>query len=126
MSNSPETLGKIQTILERDNRFRPEAYVFTLEALSYTIDRQAKGGERRHINGGELLLGIRDYARKLFGYLGASVFAAWGLRETGDFGDIVFNLVDTGLLSKQDTDTKEDFVGVFTFEEAFEAEFIHD
>jgi uncharacterized repeat protein (TIGR04138 family) len=126
MSNSPETLAKIQSILERDGRFRPEAYIFTLEALSFTIDRQAKGGERRHINGRELLLGIRDYGRKLFGYLGASVFAAWGLRETGDFGDIVFNLVETGLLSKQDTDTKEDFVGVYSFEDAFEGEFIHE
>ena len=41
------------------------------------------------------------------------------------FGEVVFSLVDAGLLSKQDSDQKSDFADVYDFQEAFETEFIH-
>jgi lysyl-tRNA synthetase class 2 len=40
-----------------------------------------------------------------------------------DLGDIVFTLVDLGLLISLPTDTRDDFVDVFQFEEAFEQDY---
>jgi uncharacterized repeat protein (TIGR04138 family) len=49
-----------------------------------------------------------------------TVLEHWGIHRTQDLGDIVFALVDCGILIKQDDDRKEDFRDVFDFEEAFE------
>jgi uncharacterized repeat protein (TIGR04138 family) len=38
-------------------------------------------------------------------------------------GEIVFLLVDHGVLSKQETDRREDFADVYSFEEVFESEY---
>ncbi len=49
-----------------------------------------------------------------------TVFHMWGVEATEDFGQIVFNLVDAGLIHKTDDETADDFKGVFDFEEALE------
>jgi uncharacterized repeat protein (TIGR04138 family) len=49
------------------------------------------------------------------------VLEHWGLRRSEDIGEVVFALVDTGLLMSQPTDTKEDFVQAFDFHEAFDS-----
>jgi uncharacterized repeat protein (TIGR04138 family) len=41
------------------------------------------------------------------------------VRETLDWGKIVFLLVDAGLLKRQETDTIEDFEDGFDLDEAF-------
>ena len=125
MAAPPPADRKIQELVAKDSRFAAEAYKFTLDALSYTQEQFRLRGHHGHIDGHQLLLGIRDYARKLFGYLGRAVFAEWGIRTTKDFGDIVFNLIEVQLLSKQESDTKSDFEDVFDFEEAFEREFVY-
>ena len=114
---------KTETILEivrKDGRYSPQAYYFIFDALDYTIQRLRKV---RHVTGSELLDGIRHYATAYFGFLAKTVLEEWGLTRTDDFGEIVFNLVEAGLLSRTDKDTREDFQNVFDFEEAFENEF---
>ena len=123
--SASETQEKIRALARRDGTYRPEAYTFTLEALNYTLEEMRKTGHEGHIDGKQLLHGMRDYGRRMFGYLGAVVFNEWGIVSTADFGEIVFRLVDADLLSKQDSDQKEDFANVFDIEGAFEAEFIH-
>jgi uncharacterized repeat protein (TIGR04138 family) len=125
MAAQPPADRKILDLAERDPRYSSEAYRFTLDALSYTQEQFRLSGHHGHIDGHQLLLGIREYARKLFGYLGKAVFAEWGVTCTGDFGEIVFNLIEVQLLSKQDSDSKADFEGVFDFEEAFEREYVY-
>jgi uncharacterized repeat protein (TIGR04138 family) len=51
------------------------------------------------------------------------VLEHWGIRSTRDIGDIVFALVDFGLLISQPTDTKDDFVDIFDFDSAFERDY---
>ncbi len=48
-----------------------------------------------------------------------TVLKHWGVSSTGDFGNIVFNLIDTQLLTKTEQDARSDFENVFDFEEAF-------
>jgi uncharacterized repeat protein (TIGR04138 family) len=48
-----------------------------------------------------------------------TVLEHWGLKETGDFGNMVFNMIKVGLLSKTEEDSIEDFRDVFDFQETF-------
>ncbi|MGH7198579.1 MAG: Minf_1886 family protein [Candidatus Omnitrophota bacterium] len=87
-------------------RYHQEAYVFVMAALS----RSLRGLEKpRHVTGGELLRGIRQEAEERFGPMAAAVFEHWGVKNSLDFGRIVFNMVDEGILFKTETDTLEDF-----------------
>jgi uncharacterized repeat protein (TIGR04138 family) len=76
-------------------------------------------GEERHVGGRELLAGIQEYASDQFGPMAALVFDRWGVRRSGDFGEIVFNLIDAELLSRRPTDSRLDFVDGIDFREAF-------
>lgn len=104
----------------KERRYDERAYLFVLAALEYC---QQKLPERRHITGQELAEGCRDLALERFGVMSRLVLDHWGIRQTGDIGQIVFTLVDLGMLLSQPTDTKEDFEGVFDFERAFERDY---
>jgi len=79
---------------------------------------QAEGTER-HVTGQEVLSGMRAHAVQTFGPLAASVWHSWGVHRTIDWGEIVFLLVENGLLNRQESDTIEDFRAGFDFEEVF-------
>ena len=103
-------------IREKDPRYPLDAYRFVYEALDETL----RGiGKRRHVTGRELLDGVRRTGLKRFGPLAKMVFNHWNIRRTDDFGEIVFNLVERGLMSKNDEDSRDDFREVFDFDEAF-------
>jgi uncharacterized repeat protein (TIGR04138 family) len=80
-------------------------------------------GERRHITGQELLRSISEFSRKRFGPLTRTVFEEWGILETFDFGRIVFELVEQGVMSKTDEDSIEDFRDGYDFHQEFEVNY---
>jgi uncharacterized repeat protein (TIGR04138 family) len=94
---SSEKTESILQIVRKDGRYSPQAYYFIFDALDFTIQRMHK---MRHVTGKELLEGIRAFATANFGFLARTVLAEWGIVATRDFGEIVFNLVDAGLLSR--------------------------
>lgn len=106
----------------KDGRYAPEAFTFLYESLDHAVrlaGRENAQGPERHVSGQELLAGMRVYAVELFGPLAGEVWRRWGVRETIDWGRIVFLLVDAGLLNRQDEDRIEDFKDSFDFDEAF-------
>ncbi|HSM34819.1 MAG TPA: Minf_1886 family protein [Longimicrobiales bacterium] len=105
---------------ERNPRYRETAYVFLISALHYVLQRL---DETRHISGAELAEGVRDLAIERFGPMARTVLEHWGICSTVDVGEIVFALVDCGILIKQDEDSLDDFLGVFDFEEVFERDY---
>ena len=113
-----------EIVLAKDPRYPVDAYRFLYEALDYTqktLERDP-GSEKeseRHVSGHELLEGIRDYASRQFGMLAPAVFRQWGIRRTDDFGEMVFNLVEAGLMSRTARDSRDDFSDGFDFDEAF-------
>jgi uncharacterized repeat protein (TIGR04138 family) len=112
--------GIMDQIRLREPRFHEHAYLFVLAALEFC---QTRLTERRHISGRELAAACRDLALERYGVMARLVLEHWGVRRTADIGDIVFALVDLGLLISQATDTREEFLDVFEFEEAFEREY---
>lgn len=117
---------RIQAVRRRDRRFARSAYYFVLDALDHTmvsLGRDTETGEERHVGGRELLSGIHELASQQFGPMGELVFARWGIRSPEDFGEIVFNLVDAGLLSRRAEDSRLDFVTDQDFDGYFAARF---
>jgi uncharacterized repeat protein (TIGR04138 family) len=126
----------IVELMRRDRRFRPDAYRFVFEALRFGQDELgfAQGlapadeeldsdEEVRHVTGQQLCEAIRRYALQQFGPLAKQVLNHWGIRSTGDFGDIVFNLIDIGQMKKTESDRREDFDDVFDFDDGLQETF---
>lgn len=112
--------GIMDRIRLRERRFDERAYLFVLAALEAC---QASLEVRRHITGRELALACRDLARERWGVMARLVLEHWGVTASADLGDIVFTLVELELLMSQPGDSREDFVGVFDFADAFEREY---
>ena len=106
----------VEEICRKDNRYKPDAYEFLLQGLSFT---QKKLKKNTHLNGMELAIGLRDYAINQYGALASRVLAYWGINQTQDFGNIVFNLIEKKLLSKTKEDSRLDFAAVYDFKTAF-------
>lgn len=107
---------------QNGRRYAEAAYFFVLEALDHTIFLLGKGEaphESRHIGGRDLLDGIRRYAHEEFGPLAAFAFRSWGVQRTEDFGAIVFEMIEAGLLNKDQNDHPRDFAAGFDFDQAF-------
>ncbi len=116
----------LERVLAHDRRFARGAYEFVREALDYTQRAISKvnQGRMRHITGQELLAGIRSYALEQYGPMTLILLNEWGVHRCEDFGDIVFNLVEHGLFSKTENDSRADFQGGYDFNEAFHKPFL--
>ena len=115
----------LDQILATDNRFQRDAYLFMREALDFTqklVGRENQG-KVRHVTGQELLDGLRQYALQQFGPMTTTVFEEWGIYNCKDFGEIVFNMVEIGLLARTEKDTRDDFQNGYNFTDAFRKPF---
>jgi uncharacterized repeat protein (TIGR04138 family) len=123
-------------LLAKDRRYKREAYLFVFESLRFAHEVLELGEEQpseplpgpfekaekkpeRHVTGQELCEAIRQYALHLYGYMAKTVLNTWGLRTTGDFGEIVFNLIRARQMRKTPQDSRADFENVYDFDEAF-------
>lgn len=104
----------------RNPRFHGKAYLFLLSSLHHVI---AEMESPRHISGAELAEGARDLALDRFGPLARTVLEHWGIHSTEDLGEIVFALVEAGILVAESEDRPQDFQGLFDFEEAFDRDY---
>ena len=140
----------IVQLLQEDKRYTFDAYVFIFEALQYAQDVLHMGAEspseqpqrpaaenaaqaetrvsereqaERHVTGQELCEAIRRYALEQYGYMAKTVLNSWGLQKTGDFGEIVFNLIRVGQMRKTPADTRVDFDNLYDFDVALKQDF---
>jgi uncharacterized repeat protein (TIGR04138 family) len=119
-----DKVDQVHRLVASDGRYRREAYFFTLDALNVAQRARALTGEVGHITGQELCASIREHAENEFGFLAKAVFRQWGVGSTDDFGEIVFAMVEHGIIGKQDSDTKDDFAAIYRFEDVFEKQYI--
>lgn len=113
-------------IRSSDSRFSPAAYHFIRQSLDHSIQRLGRLAPEKkpaHVSGKELLEGFRDLALKEFGPMAKTVLGEWGVGRCSHVGEIVFQLVQYGILGKSETDKPDDFQEIWTFTEAFESPF---
>ena len=120
MGDTRDFMRQIESIAESHGSFRPEAYLFVLEALEKAM---ADRGQREHVTGEVLLESIKWLGQDRYGVMATDVFAAWGVHSTLDFGRAVFHLVSGGVLSKRDEDSLRDFIDKYDFRKVFEEEY---
>ncbi len=121
--HGPKTL---EEIAEAGGVYPPEAYDFVRRGVSYTVatlygQREKTAEEVRHVTGQQLCQGLRQFALAQWGLLAPTVLARWSVTSTFDFGRIVYELVDYGVLKTTEGDTLEDFRNVYDFRSAFES-----
>lgn len=116
----------VRGIVTEDSRFHPNAYLFVREGLDYTLklQKRSRSTPPRHVSGAELLDGLRLFTLKEFGPMAKIVLNEWGITCCEDFGRIVFNLVQKGVLGTSESDKLEDFSEIFSFDEAFVKPFL--
>jgi uncharacterized repeat protein (TIGR04138 family) len=121
----PDFEAVLSTILESDTRFHREAYFFLKEALDAAQKAISKANKNQvgHVTAQQLLDGIRQYGLSQFGPMAKTVLNEWGILSCEDFGEMVFTLVEHGLLRKKESDKKDDFKGGYDFADAFEGPF---
>lgn len=117
----------VEQIIEKDQRYAPTAYSFVREGLDHTLKalkKNAGTSNSAHVSCQELLDGLRDYTIREFGPMGKTVLNEWGINNCADFGHIVFNMVEHGILGKSDNDHVEEFREIWSFDDAFVKPFL--
>jgi uncharacterized repeat protein (TIGR04138 family) len=133
-------LPPLAKLLTEDRRYKIDAYQFLGAGLEHAQEVLGLGqpGPRprasdeeveddrpvRHVTGQDLCVALKHLAHDQYGYMARIVLASWGIRSTSDFGEIVYNLIKIGKMSKSDSDRREDFNNVYDFEQALLKEFV--
>lgn len=112
----------LDSVIETDGRYDRHAYFFVQKALHFYREKYGGEGEAGHIKGQHVLAGVRELALDEFGPMARSVLNSWGLIKGEDVGEIVYNLIEAGLMSKTEEDSREDFAGVMKFDESLDTE----
>jgi len=110
-------------LVDRAKHYHPNAYRFVRQALDYALTELSRVEEARHITGQELLQAISKYAKNRFGPFACRVFEEWGITETLDFGNIVFELVEREVMTRRPEDSLDDFRDGYDFHEEFEVNY---
>lgn len=114
--------SEIDRIIRADGRYHPDAFRFLHEALSRAVnevhgENATPGG---HVTGQQLCMAIRDLAIERWGMMTRAVLHRWGIRESIDFGNMVYLMIENGVLRKNDEDSVEDFRNVFNLDRDFD------
>ncbi len=124
-------------LLCEDRRYKLEAYQFVRAGLAYAQDELGLGQEPakdvkitaagrplRHITGQDLCQALKELAHQQFGLMARLVLANWGIHTTSDVGEIVYNLIKIGEMTKSEHDRRADFDDVFDFDQALVKDFV--
>lgn len=116
----------LDAIVANDPRYDRDAYIFLRDALDAALKQRKKKRTEilRHVSGSELLEGVKHLALREFGPMTTTVFDYWGIKECGDFGEMVFNLIRIGVFGKNESDSIEDFKNGYDFHETFVEPFL--
>ncbi|MDA1053205.1 MAG: hypothetical protein O3C40_22365 [Planctomycetota bacterium] len=136
-----EALRRLAGIANKDGRYTVDAYVFVQQSLAYAQFELGMGRPRpfgledededdlddppqeAHLTGQQLCEAIRLYAAELYGLMAKVVLNSWGVKTTGDFGEIVYKLIEVGEMTRSETDRREDFDGHYDFQDAFQRDY---
>lgn len=119
----------MEDVIRDDGRYPLEAFAFLHDGLTRAANEihgntesQEEVEEGRHVTGQQLSLALRDLAVERYGLLARTVLGKWNIHATIDFGNMVYLLVDNGLMRKTEEDSIEDFRDIYSFDTAFQVD----
>jgi len=125
----------LHELVAQDDMYSIEAYFFVRDALGFASDsleleknfqhgnELIETNEEHHLSGQQLCQAIREYALGQFGYMTRIVLKNWGVHTTSDFGNIVYNMIEIGLMKKSPNDQRSHFDNVYDFKDVFDSQF---
>ncbi|MBR4519213.1 MAG: hypothetical protein IKO65_09460 [Victivallales bacterium] len=121
MADKPSQDELLDKCAEQNPAYPRAAYAFVCNAVHEIAREIARNSRKtaRHITGQELCRGMQTLLIRDYGRMAADVLSAWNIGETADFGNIVYALVDIGLLSVSNNDSRTDFIDVYRFHDVF-------
>ena len=122
-----EQLDIIRKICEEDETFPPMAYCFVRDSVHKALDNIVKARKQNaydedeppDIKGADLCRFFRDTLISRFGPCAIDVLDTWNIKQTSDFGKIIYKLISVEILGKSENDSIEDFDDVYDFTEEF-------
>ena len=122
-----EQLDIIRKIYEEDDTFPPMAYCFVRDSVHKALENIAKVNREigfdnevpPDIKGADLCRFFRDTLLTRFGPCAIDVLDTWNIKQTSDFGKIIYKLISVEILGKSENDSIEDFDNVYDFTEEF-------
>lgn len=111
----------IEELARADRRYPPAAYMLVFEGLESAL---AKLPARRHVTPRELVDGVRQAALDQWGFMARTVLESWNITNTGEIGDLVFNLIEKRLLVAGAEDNRAQFEDAFDFVDGFDRAFL--
>ena len=134
-----QALRRLAEIAKKDGRYTVDAYLFVQQSLAYAQYELGMGRPRpfgvegdddldeppreAHLTGQQLCEAIRLFAAELYGLMAKLVLNSWGVKTTGDFGEIVYKLIELGEMTKSESDSRADFDNLYDFQEAFQRDY---
>jgi uncharacterized repeat protein (TIGR04138 family) len=119
MSDAPAPGEDLEACLQQaaaDSPYPAEAFLLVLLSLPQRQQHEPP----QHLEAAQLCWRIRARAIEDYGADAGRQLAEWSIHSCDDFGDIVYRLIDAGLMAKSERDAREDFHDVFRFETAFD------
>jgi len=102
-------------IVAKDGRYDARAYALLMDVVRYLSGEKGD----RHCSGEDILEEFKERALDQYGPLAYTVLTEWGLSRTEDVGEMMFNLVDSRRIGRDDSDSAEAFAGGYDFIDAF-------
>lgn len=126
-SESPWThrpsFDELVELLARSNaKFKSEAYHFVRAGVQYSCTTRKppdQTSEPFHVSAPELLQDLAYLAREQFGFQARDTLASWGIRCCDDFGTVLYDLLEAGLVGSSDRDRRTDFYPGYDFSAEF-------
>ena len=86
-------------------------------------DEDAENDESNGVTAEQICVVAVEFAVRAYGLMARTILAKLGLRTTGDLGDVVYKMIDAGLIFPSEGETRADFDDVFDLGEELDRRF---
>jgi uncharacterized repeat protein (TIGR04138 family) len=111
-------------IARLDGRYSLRAFELVQEGLGRTVKKhygdETENQGPHHVTGKQLCLALAELAAERWGRMAKVVLNQLGVKSTGDFGNIVYLMVEHKWMYARPEDSVDEFNDVYNFEEVFE------
>ena len=86
-------------------------------------DEDAEYDDSNGVTAEQICVVAVEFAVRAYGLMARTILAKLGLRTTGDLGDVVYKMIDAGLIFPSEGETRADFDDVFDLGEELDRRF---
>ena len=86
-------------------------------------DEDAENDDSNGVTAEQICVVAVEFAVRAYGLMARTILAKLGLRTTGDLGDVVYKMIDAGLIFPSEGETRADFDDVFDLGEELDRRF---